>query len=345
MAPGIDPAFESLGSPKAGLLIWRIENLKVVPLPQKEYGKFHTGDSYIVLKTTETAPNKFDLAAHFWIGKESSQDEYAVAALKTVELDDHYGGRAVQYREVQGLESELFLSYFQPCIIALPGGVASGLKKPEKEEQEPHLYQLKGINKLVRVREVPMVAASLNHGDIFILDTASTLYQFQGTGASISERMHARNILQHLNKEHKGGSCKTVTIEDDGAPSDDEATEFWNLLGGFAEIPEKSAAEEDLEARSTTPAVLSLVSKSSTKVIATGELQRSQLESPHCYLVDTGFSLLVWTGSAASAEDKQAAAKAAEDLLKEEKRPQSARVIRIPEGKETPMFKSNFDGW
>ena len=35
--------------------MWRIEQLKPVPVPVANHGIFHVGDSYIVLKTVEKA--------------------------------------------------------------------------------------------------------------------------------------------------------------------------------------------------------------------------------------------------------------------------------------------------
>ena len=41
-----------------------------------------------------------------------AQDEYGTAAYKTVELDTYLDDKAIQHRECEGHESELFLSYF-----------------------------------------------------------------------------------------------------------------------------------------------------------------------------------------------------------------------------------------
>ena len=44
-------AFESAGQ-EPGLEIWRIEDFEAVHYDQNQYGKFHVGDSYLVLKVT-----------------------------------------------------------------------------------------------------------------------------------------------------------------------------------------------------------------------------------------------------------------------------------------------------
>lgn len=88
------------------------------------------------------------------------QDEAGTAAIKTVELDAALGGRAVQYREVQGHETEKFLSYFKPCIIPLEGGASSGFKHVEAEEHKTRLFVCKGKH-VVHVKEASIWTTSL----------------------------------------------------------------------------------------------------------------------------------------------------------------------------------------
>ena len=87
------------------------------------------------------------------------QDEAGAVAIMTVELDSALGGRAVQYREVQGHETEKFLSYFKPCIIPQEGGVASGFNHVKLEKHQTRLYICKGKH-VVRVKEASQLAMS-----------------------------------------------------------------------------------------------------------------------------------------------------------------------------------------
>lgn len=54
---------------------------------------------------------------HYWIGKDSSQDEQGAAALYVTQMDNALRGNPVQHREVQGHESETFQSYFRNGIM------------------------------------------------------------------------------------------------------------------------------------------------------------------------------------------------------------------------------------
>ena len=105
-----------------------------------------------MLATTENRGG-FRWDVHFWLGSETSQDESGSAALLTVALDDVLGGGPVQHRELQGHESQLFLSYFRAGIRYLPGGVKSGFTPYDPEDVERRLFRVKG-KRNVQIMEV-----------------------------------------------------------------------------------------------------------------------------------------------------------------------------------------------
>ncbi|CAI0427864.1 unnamed protein product [Linum tenue] len=236
----LDPAFQGAGQ-KAGLEIWRIENFHPVAIPKASYGKFFMGDSYIILKTTALKSGALRQDIHYWLGRDTSQDEAGAAAIKAVELDAALGGRAVQYREVQGHETEKFLSYFKPCIIPQEGGTSSGFKHVEAEEHQTRLFVCKGKH----VVHVPFARSSLNHDDIFILDTTSKIFQFNGSNSSIQERAKALEVVQYIKDTYHDGKCEVASIEDGRLMADAETGEFWGFFGGFAPLPRKTASDED----------------------------------------------------------------------------------------------------
>jgi len=159
-----DPVFNGAGA-AAGLECWRIENKKPVKFEggasPAVTGKFHAGDSYLLLNTVDTKSGlRWDL--HFWLGEESSQDEIGIAAYKVearpatllpdgplshttqaVELDDSLGGAPIQHRETQGNESNLFMSYYkQTGVEYLPGGVESGFVKVRLTPRPQPIFRL-----------------------------------------------------------------------------------------------------------------------------------------------------------------------------------------------------------
>ncbi|KAL2465807.1 Villin-4 [Abeliophyllum distichum] len=336
----LDPSFHGAGQ-KAGIEIWRIENFKPVAVAKTSHGKFFTGDSYVILKTTALKSGALHHDIHYWLGKDASHDEAGTAAIKTIELDAALGGRAVQYREVQGHETEKFLSYFKPCIIPQEGGVTSGFKHVEAEEHKTRLYVCKGKH-VVHVKEVSFARSSLNHDDIFILDTKSKIFQFNGSNSCIQERAKALEVVQYIKDTYHDGKCEVAAIEDGKLMADADTGEFWGLFGGFAPLPRKTTDEP----RSTddVPTKLFGVEKGQAEPVDADTLTRELLDTNRCYILDCGTEVFVWMGRNTSLDERKAASGIVDELLHSLDRPKS-HVIRVIEGFETVMFRSKFDNW
>ncbi|GAA0155569.1 non-motor actin binding protein [Lithospermum erythrorhizon] len=337
----LDPSFQGAGK-EAGIEIWRIENFKPVLVQKSSHGKFFTGDSYIVLKTTALKSGALSHNIHYWLGKDTSQDESGAAAIKTVELDAALGGRAVQYREVQGHETERFLSYFKPCIIPQEGGIASGFKHPEEEEYKVRLYVCKGKH-VVHVKEVLFARSTLNHDDIFIVDTKSKIFQFNGSNSSIQERAKALEVVQYIKDTYHDGKCEIATIEDGKLMADAESGEFWGLFGGFAPLPRKTASDDSKKAEDI-PTTLYSMEKGQPERVEADSLTRELLDTSRCYLLDCGEEIFVWLGRSTSLDKRKTASGAADEFVRGLDRPRS-HIIRVIEGFETVMFRSKFDSW
>ncbi|KAG0601882.1 hypothetical protein M758_11G145100 [Ceratodon purpureus] len=334
----VDVAFQGVGQ-KPGMDIWRIEDFKPVLLPKESHGKFYTGDSYIVLKTTALKTGGFHYDIHFWLGKKTSQDEAGTAAIKTVELDAALGGRAVQYRETQEHETDLFLSYFKPCIIPMEGGVASGFKKVEVGKVEPRLFVVKG-RRAVRVAQVPFARSSLNHDDVFVLDTESTIFQFNGATSSIQERGKALEVVQYIKDTDHDGKCEVIIIDDGTLGSEADTGQFWVLFGGFAPLSKKAAVVDD--APELLKAKLLCIVEGSFKEV---EISKDVLDSNKCYLLDCGTELYIWAGRNTSLDVRKAAISIVEGFITNQKRLKHTQITRIIEGFETLEFRSYFDKW
>jgi len=336
-AAATEPAWTNAGQ-KVGLQIWRIEKFQVKSWPTEQYGSFYDGDSYIVLNTyIKKGGNALCWDVHFWLGTYTTQDEAGTAAYKTVELDDLLRGAPVQHREVQGHESDLFLSYFKNQIKLLTGGVETGFKHVKPEEYKPRLLHLKGKKK-VRVTQVDMNKGSLNSGDVFILDGGLKIWQWNGRKSGPQEKQKGATMSRALVDERKGLPKLQVLEESD------KDAEFWKQMGGEGTIKSAEEGGDDNEAEKAGVKSLFQLSDASGKLefkqVGTGSaVKKSLLDSNDVFVLDTGAEVFAWIGKGASTQEKSKALHYAQDYLTKYNRPAYLPISRILEGGENEVFE------
>jgi len=334
---GTEEAWKGAGA-KVGVEIWRIEKFQVKHWPKEHYGSFYEGDSYIVLNTYKNpGSDALKYNVHFWLGKETSQDEQGTAAYKTVELDDLLGDLPVQYREVQGHESPEFLAIFPKTgVKILKGGVDSGFNKVKPADYKPRLMHFKGNKENCRVTEVTLDAKSLNDGDVFLLDGGLELIIWNGKTAGIHEKRKAQEITNALLDERNG---KPVVKILDGL--EDHAF-FWKTLGGK---PDKVAPATPDDVKPTEKSLWRLSDATGelklTKI--DGPVKKTSLKSEDVFIVDVGVIVYAWIGKGTTKKEKAGAIKYATDYLVSHKRPTYTPVSRVLEGAEPAAFFKSFD--
>ncbi|KAF8568910.1 hypothetical protein P879_03332 [Paragonimus westermani] len=295
------------------IFVWRIENFKVRPINEHDYGQFYNGDSYIVLNISK----KNDTLAydvHFWIGQHSTQDEYGTAAYKTVELDTLLDGAAVQHREVENHESKLFKSYF-PTIRILNGGVKSGFRHVTPNEYQPRLlhFCLQEKEKLVVMSEVELSASSLNSGDVFILDLGTTAFQWNGKHSNKEERYQAAQFLHTLESERLG-RCKTTVLDEESVEDNDE------FLRALPNIPVKRT-KKDMDVGKRMYRLSDESGELKFELIASNGAPRRIVNEDDVYFIDTSKELFVFLGSRCSIKEKQNALSYAHSYLQHSTHP------------------------
>lgn len=345
------PAFKDAGK-NAGLEIWRVENFQLVAIPKAEHGKFYTGDSYVILKTVEDKNKKKSYNVHFWLGRQTTQDEAGAAAIFAVQLDDYLSGAPVQYREVEGSESDIFLSYFKGTIRYLEGGVATGFKHVETNAASPkRLFQVKGT-KNVRLRQVELAVSAMNRGDCFILDADRDVYVWVGPKANRVEKLKATNVGNEIrDRDHNGRA--TVHIIDSFA-SLTEQESFFKALGSGSPstVPDQSTAKEDGAFEKADAARVELYKVTDSKSgklavepITQRPLKQEMLKPDDAFILDTGSGLYVWIGKSATQQEKTQSLVKAQEFIKNKKYPAWTPVERIPQNTETTPFKHFFQTW
>ncbi|KAM5233389.1 villin-like protein isoform 3-T3 [Hipposideros larvatus] len=333
------------------LHIWIIENLKMVPVPERAYGNFFEEHCYILLhvpqslKTTQ-GPSS-DL--HYWVGKKAAAEAQGAAGTLVQHLQEALGGATVQHRDVQGYESDCFRSYFHPGVIYRKGGLASALKHVETNIYNiQRLLRIKG-RKHVSATEVELSWNSFNKDDIFLLDLGKVMIQWNGPKSSISEKARGLALTCSLQDRERGGRAQIAIVDDEGQAADlmeiMEAVLGCRVGNLYATMPNKSINQ----LQKANVRLYHVYEKGEDLVIqelATRPLTQDLLREEDCYILDQGgFRIYVWQGRMSSLQEKKAAFSRALGFIQAKGYPTYTNVEVVNDGAESAAFKQLFRTW
>jgi len=340
----VDPVFNPLlAGKKFG--VWRVKQLKLTVVPEKDWGKFYSGDCYLVFK------NDGGEHVFFWLGAESSHDEQAVVAIKAVELDNLFNGMPVQHREMQGHESVRFKRIFKEGIVTLLGGTEAGLKQVQKVGHVARLFQVRG-GKTPALTEVALEWTSMNHGDTFVVDTGSIIFIWAGETSSGMEKVVAAGLASKL-RDRVGEEIVHVRDNEEDEMTADEL-EVWNK---FLPLQNKGSvraaeSESDKKVDQNLGKEISLykcsdfTGKLEIQLVKKGKLEHKDLNGDDAFIVDgTQLGIWVWLGRKSSAMERKEAMGAGQKFIEKNGLPKHTKVTKVNMDGEPEEFKSLFVQW
>ena len=245
---------------------------------------------------------------------------------------------------MQGNESDAFLTYFKNAggVQYLEGGVDSGFHHVERDVYETRLLHVKG-KRTVRVKEVAVTSASLNIGDVFILDSGLKVFIWNGPEANKYEKVKGLDVANSIRNDERGGRAELIYLDDDP-----DCEEFWTPLGGKITVTDKGEDDDvaDNQAAQVLKKFFKMVDHSFSEEIplVNGRFDRKALESNHVYFIQS-HKCYIWIGKTASANDKKEAMMSAVNLIKSSGLPANTAIQRVSEGVESSAFKGEFFMW
>lgn len=331
-----------------GLTIWEIENFLPNKIEQVIHGKFYQGDCYIVLKTYTDEHGQLGWQIYFWIGGEATLDKRACAAIHAVNLRNYLGARCRTIREEQNDESDEFMALFDTPITYIEGGrTGSGFYTVEDVMHCIRMYRVHGIgaSNQIHLEPVPVDIDALDPRFTFIVDTVEKIFMWYGRKAKSTLKSKARLFAEKINKNERKGKME-IMIEYQGEESDD----FVKIFAIESSNDIKPIEHIDSEFKPAKPTLYQVQ-------LGMGYLELPQVEIPqrklvhtlliskNVYILDCKINVFVWFGKKSTRLVRAAAIKLSQELFNMIKRPEYATIIRIQEGNETQLFKSNFIGW
>jgi len=262
-----------------------------------------------------------------------------------------------EHRQVQGTESDLFLSYFKSSnhgsgMRVLHGGVATGFKHVKLDEDQVEkqkdktLWHVKG-RKNVRVYQVESKCASLNRGDAFILDTNQKIYVWLGPESSPTEKYKTATIVTGM-QDDRCDKAEVIHVEDLNSKV---AQEFFSHLAGTVAdiqpaIPDNvSLIPEESKNRRLFCVHSDPTGEISCRLVAEGDkIDRKQMKSDDVFILDNGLHVFIWVGDKSSKEEKQNAMPIAIRYVQTRGYLPNVPITRESEGLESQQLISALNG-
>mmetsp|Transcript_4928 Transcript_4928/g.5696 ORF Transcript_4928/g.5696 Transcript_4928/m.5696 type:complete len:284 (-) Transcript_4928:1308-2159(-) len=232
------------------------------------------------------------------------------------------------------------------------------------------LLQFKG-NKQLAVKEVPLRLDSMNSGDVFVLDSGSTLYQWNGKKANDVEMEKADRFIQSVIAS-RGLSPKNHVRMHEGRDKKKEAEMMqsipnkvkWFGSRGYVkrrfEIKDEKEGGSDKDVAAFRKKIYLVKFNQKDKAVFTkvaeakkgknGSQQkfaRKKLQSKEMFVMDDGFHVWIWVGretnvAAGFQANRMTLNDVARRYMKKKKRPRSLPVTAAVEGEEPKEFLDQF---
>jgi len=254
------------------------------------------------------------------------------------------GGGPVQYREVQGCESNLFLGLFK-CFQVLQGGCESGFTHYTQRPNDSRLLWIKGQMKNVTVKQIDFSerAKIFNQGDAFVLDCGPEgIWTVFGTSTSVGERMKAAQLVEFIQEERKKDyahfSCRF-------GDNDDQMKEFWRRVGGEVPVLAQSAVAADnekaLHAQGSAKRLMKIsdARTGSVEYFEVPNPTRASFETNDCFIAWDGLFCWVWNGKGSNKVEQRSSVSIAQSYVNQYLPNHKVSIVTIHEGNEPADFK------
>ena len=318
------------------LKIWRIEKFAVVPWPEKMYGTFYNGDSFIILHIAKVNES-LDYTAYMWVGKQSTKDETGTAAYKIVELDDFFHGAVDLCYEAQDNESEDFRNLFEQIIVE-EGGIESGFKKIEAEKWDVRLLRVYMDGKATRTEEMPLNLSSLTQEDAFILDTGLDLYAWRGEKSKPLLKYNTCIICQKI-KDARNGRPKYVFYDEGDKGTKAVMTKYLKN----DEVKVKLRARNVRRTRKNPKKMFRLSDADGKLTMTEVAFGKESLDSKDTFLIDNGKMLYIWCGKESSKQEKRLGIPFAQKYKESSSDKLACSIALINEGSKKFSIETAFD--